>query len=173
MATLDPERGLVAPSWPRWPCLGPRLLFCWSPPCCCWLTLAPWPAVWWWLSASAWANEMHTSPGTSWLQARLYLRKTMSSSLSLVLGNLRSLGHRDVRVTGRPATTKDKKGMFQTGRNRHLKRQIDIIKWIQKKKDGWSNNPKSGNLEKQEVVNSDAFGTEYSQRVTSTRIIFK
>ena len=44
---------------------------------------------------------------------------------------------------------------------------------MQKKKDGWSNNPKSGNLEKQEVVNSDAFGTEYSQRVTSTRIIFK
>ena len=42
---------------------------------------------------------------------------------------------------------------------------------MQKKKDGWSNNPKSGNLEKQEVVNSDAFGTEYSQRVTSTRII--
>ena len=47
---------------------------------------------------------------------------------SLVLANLRSLGHRDVRVTGRPATTKDKKGMFQTGRNWHLKRQIDIIK---------------------------------------------
>ena len=55
--------------------------------------------------------------------------RTMSSSLSILRPfQFELLGHRDVRVTGRPATTKDKKGMFQASRNRHLKRQIDIIK---------------------------------------------